>query len=201
MRSDAVSRQCQDWIKFVGHPGHVCWDLEKLGGVRKTTSGVPIVAQQSSNPTSIHEDRGSISGLTQWVKDPVLPWAVTQVTDSAQIPSCCGSGVGWWLWLWLDPPSLGISICCECSPKKTKRKKEKHYQKRYDLKKQWPERIHCSAWKGHLIFKMLITGVYKDAHLGCSHHKSNCIKTTLAGIHFLWLLHQKGRQTKGGRTN
>ena len=44
----------------------------------KNTSitGVAVVAQQLTNPTSIHEDSDLIPGLAQWVKDAVLPYAV-----------------------------------------------------------------------------------------------------------------------------
>ena len=52
------------------------------------------MAQWLTNPTRNHEVVGSIPGLAQRVKDLVLPWAVVWVADAAQIPSCCGSGVG-----------------------------------------------------------------------------------------------------------
>ena len=69
-----------------------------------------------TNPTIIHENMGSIPGLSGIKLSIAMVW----VTDAARIPSCCGCGTGGYS---SDlTPSLKTSTCHRKGPKKTMNK-------------------------------------------------------------------------------
>ena len=86
------------------------------------------MAQWLTNLARNHEVADLIPGLVQWVKDPALPWAVVQVADVAQIPSCCDCGVGQWLQL-IRPLAWEPPYAAGGAQEKAKRQKQKPKQK------------------------------------------------------------------------
>ena len=58
-------------------------------------TGVPVVAQQVKDPTSVHEDTGAVPGLTQWLR-------ITGYRCGSD-PYCCGCGVSQQLPLQFNP--------------------------------------------------------------------------------------------------
>ena len=61
-------------------------DKGRLGARQELEKGSSHCGSVVTNPTSIHEDIGLIPGLTQWVKDPLLPESRTQLGSGIAVP-------------------------------------------------------------------------------------------------------------------
>ena len=101
------------------------------------------------NPTRNHEVEGSIPGLTQWVQDPALLWAVVLCRRR-----------GWdlaLLWLWRSPAAIALfrplawEPLCAMGPA-LKRQKTKQN------KKSIRESSHCGS-------EMNLTSIHEDGGL------------------------------------
>ena len=57
---------------MLSEKNHYTNDNYMLLFIKNPRKGVHIVAQWLTNPTRNHEIEGSIPGLAEWVKDPVL---------------------------------------------------------------------------------------------------------------------------------
>ena len=99
-----------------------------------------------TNLTTIHVDSSLIPGLAQWVKDLALAVSCGVAhRGGSDLSGSYSSDL---------TPSLGISICCGCSPKKKKKKKRQKTPKtqllsllKYSYDDDDKDILRCFHWK------------------------------------------------------
>ena len=62
------------WQHLQNSTGASTWVLKS--NIKKKSPSSSCRGEAETNPTRNHEVAGSTPGLTHWVKDPALPWAV-----------------------------------------------------------------------------------------------------------------------------
>ena len=95
-----------------------------ISTLKKSSPRIPIVSQCIKNPASIHEDAGSIPGLTE-LRIQYLPQAVV-------------SAAGAWMWLWcrwaaaaqIQPLAQELSYAAGASLKKERERKRERERER-----------------------------------------------------------------------
>ena len=83
----STSNKCCRGCGEGGTLSHYWWDCKLVQSLwkivqkflKKTKTGVPVVAQWLTNPTRNHEAAGSIPALAQWVEDPALPLSLIHI--------------------------------------------------------------------------------------------------------------------------
>ena len=119
-----------DWIWNSGPSGpdahfhnHSRVDVWSRRASKVTSLEFPSWLSRLRTQHGVREDVDLIPSLSEWVKEPMLLWAVVQVTDGAWICCCYGCGVGLATAAPIWPPAqdlyaMGVTI-------KFKKKKKK----------------------------------------------------------------------------